>query len=102
MRRRRAAPATIDSDALWPRDEQHRWRIYARRGGHLDVVAATDCPEGIGPALVQIDADQREHGETLGDLGAIGVLDAVEGRWLILPWHRPDYSRGATTGGDLR
>jgi hypothetical protein len=79
----------IPSDALYPRDEAHRLRIYARRDKRLSVVAATDS-EGLGPALLQLDADERERGRRLVDLGAIGVLDAIEARWLIMPWHRPE------------
>lgn len=79
----------IPSDALYPRDEAHRLRIYARRGDRLTVVAATDV-DGLGRALQQLDEDARERGERILDLGAIGVLDALAGRWLISPWHRPD------------
>lgn len=91
------ATFAIPSSALYPRDEAHRLRIYARRGDELRVVAATDI-DGLGAALLQLDADEREHGQRLIDLGAIGVLDAVEGRWLILPWHRPE---ARTTFGPL-
>lgn len=87
----------ISSDALYPRDEEHRLRVYARRGSDLRVLAATDL-DGLGVMLRQLDEDEREHGRRLIDLGAIGVLDAVEGRWLILPWHRPE---GCTTAGRL-
>jgi hypothetical protein len=79
----------IPSTALYPLDEEHRLRIYARVGKRLRVVAATDF-EGLGPALRQLDADEAEHGRRLCDLGAIGVLDAVAGRWLIPCWHRPE------------
>jgi hypothetical protein len=79
----------IPSDALYPRDEAHRLRIYARQDDRLTVVAASD-PEGLGPALLQLDADERERGRRLVDLGAIGVLDSIEHRWLIMPWHRPE------------
>ena len=80
---------SIPSEALYPRDEAHRLRIYARRDQHLTVVAATDT-DGLGRALLQLDDDERERGRRLVDLGAIGILDAVEGRWLIQPWHRPE------------
>lgn len=80
---------TIESDALYPRDHDHRFRIYGRRGKRLSVIAATD-PEGLGPALLQLDADERERGRRLVDLGAIGILDAVERHWLVMPWHRPE------------
>ena len=82
---------SIPSDSLYPRDRDHRFRIYGRRGEVLHVIAATDA-EGLGPALLQLDEDQREIGERLVDLGAIGILDAVERRWLIMPWHRGEES----------
>jgi hypothetical protein len=82
----------IDSDVLYPRDEAHRLRIYARRGDRLQVVAATDV-DGLGRTLLQLDEDQRQHGERLSDLGAIGVLDAAAGHWLVLPWTRPDHGQ---------
>lgn len=92
---------SIPSDALYPRDEQHRLRIYARKGDDLRVLAATDI-DGLGLALCVLESDQVEYGRHLSDLGAIGILDAVERRWLIMPWHRdpgrylPDYDGSAT------
>lgn len=86
----RSAAFTIESDALYPRDEANRFRIYARKGRRRPYVVATTDAEGLGPALLQLDADQREYGLRLVDLGAIGILDAVERRWLVMPWHRPD------------
>lgn len=85
-----AAPYEIDVDDLWPRDEEHRYRIYARRGDELEVLAATGCWAGVGQAIGQLEEDERERGRRLMDRGAFGVLDAVEGRWIVLPWHRPD------------
>jgi hypothetical protein len=86
----------IDSDDLWPRDEEHRFRLYGRLGDELTVLAAASSPGGIGEAIIQIDLDQREihPNRCLGDLGATGVLDAVERRWIVSPWHRPDGRRG--------
>lgn len=87
-------PLTIPEDAVYPRDEEHRYRIYARRGRgrtmKLEVLACAGSKEALGVALVTLDEDEREHGRRLVDLGAIGVLDAVDRRWIILPWHRPD------------
>ena len=78
----------IPEEAYAPRDADHRYRIYAREGEDLRILAFADSAGGIGEAIVQLDADQREHGEHLTDLGAIGVLDAVSHRWLLLPWAR--------------
>lgn len=82
----RCVAASIDVDDLWPRDADHRYRLYGRRGAELDVLAAAPDPGGIGQAIVQIHADQKEAGGTLGDLGVTGVLDAVDGEWIVLPW----------------
>lgn len=76
-------------DDTWPRTEAFRYRIYARRGDQLEVLAATGTPGGIGVALVQLDDDERERGRRLIDRGAVGVLDVLDSRWLISPWHRP-------------
>lgn len=78
----------ITTDQLWPRDEEHRYRLYARRGSQLEVLAAAGTPGGVGVAIFQLDADEREQGGALGDLGAFGILDVIERRWVVSPWHR--------------
>lgn len=81
----------IPIDTLYPIDEEHRYRIYARRGkDELEVLCATPTPGGIGVALVQMDEDARSIGRRLVDQGAIGVLDVIDRRWIVMPWHRPD------------
>lgn len=78
---------------LWPRDTEHRFRLYGRSGASLYVLAAAPTIEGIGTAIATLDADAREAGGSLGDEGQIGVLDVLagqpRGRWLIKPWSRP-------------
>lgn len=83
------SPVELAED-VWPRDDENRWRIYARRGDRLEVLAATGTAAGVGVALVTLDEDARDAGEPdgLGSYGAVGVLDATEGRWLLSPWHR--------------
>jgi hypothetical protein len=85
-----AEPFTIPEDAVYPRDEANRYRIYARRGDALNVLATAGSPEALGVALVQLDSDAAEVGERLSDSGAIGVLDAVARRWIVLPWYRTE------------
>lgn len=80
-------------DDFYPRDEAHRFRIYARRGDDLRVVAAG--PD-IHVMLTTLDEDAEREGEHLYEQGALGILDAVRGRWLVHPWHRPE--RPATVG----
>jgi hypothetical protein len=83
-----ALPLTTEHDAVYPRDEQHRYRIYARRGDRLEVLACTPTPAGIGVTLVQLHNDAKQAGGRLADLGFIGVLDAVEHEWIVLPFGR--------------
>lgn len=87
-------PVEIPEDAVYPRDEEHRYRLYARRGRgrnvELDVLACAGSPQALGLAIITLDQDEAERGRRLVDLGAIGVLDAVEHRWIIQPWHRPE------------
>lgn len=91
-----------DHDALWPRNAENRYRIYARRGRKLTVLATAATPAGVGNALVSLDDDARKVDRRLVDEGAIGVLDVLPdystgqrvgkrgGRWIVMPWHRPD------------
>lgn len=79
---------TIDHDLIYPRDDDHRFRIYARQGDKLDVLAVARDASSVGSAIFQLHDDQKENGETLGDLGALGVYDAVDREWIVLPWHR--------------
>jgi hypothetical protein len=90
-----ADPYEIQIDVLWPREPAYRYRLYARDDDGLHVLAATDCPEGIGSAIARIHEDQKEVGRRLCDLGVIGVLDVLpggephpKGEWLVLPWPR--------------
>lgn len=78
----------LDQDIVYPRDADHRYRLYARENDTLSVLACAPSPESVGAAVFQLHADQKEHGETLGDLGALGVYDAIDREWIVLPWHR--------------
>jgi hypothetical protein len=81
-------PCEIDSDDLWPRDEQHRYRVYGVIGDDRGVLACAATPGGIGVAIVQLHEDCKAAGMRLADCGKIGVLDAVAGEWLVLPYDR--------------
>jgi hypothetical protein len=76
----------ISGDALWPRDAEHRFRLYGRRGRDLDVLAACGDLEAVGVAVGQLHADAKEAGGVFGDSGAFGLLDAVAGEWIISPF----------------
>lgn len=81
----------INHDLVYPRDALHRFRIYVRKGKTLTTLAAAPDMESVGCAIDTLDADQREHGETLGDLGALGVLDAVARTWIVNPFPHGDH-----------
>lgn len=78
----------ITVDDLWPRDADHRYRVYGRRGEDLHVLAACADAGGIGLILVTLHNDQKQVGARLADLGQIGVLDTIENDWIVLPWNR--------------
>lgn len=69
----------------WPRDEEHRYRLYTLTGRRLKVVAAAPTLEDIGCAFgtclaeEQIDAESR-----------VGVLDTrggnPSGTWVVNPY----------------
>lgn len=100
MRTSPTEASALTHDALWPRDEQHRYRLYGRVGRALTVLAAAPDPGGIGQAIVTLHADAKEAGGSLGDSGQIGVLDTLPekvmydsdghrlGEWIVLPWSR--------------
>lgn len=87
--------SALEFDHVWPRDEQHRYRVYSVNGNRMEVLAAAPDPEGFGLALATIHADERAAGtEGLRDLGMIGVLDVLDGgpdapgNWIIVPFTR--------------
>jgi hypothetical protein len=70
----------VTTDEIWPRDEAHRFRLYALRDGELRVVAAAPSLEGVGAAL----AGTLGEGD-LEPLDRVGVLDTT-GPWLVNPF----------------
>lgn len=89
-------PITTTVDELWPRDAEHRFRIYAVVGDERTVLAATGTAGGIGEALVTLNEDQHAIGRRLVDLGRIAVLDVLPtdrkyratGEWIVSPYDR--------------
>jgi len=81
---------------LWPRIPEFRYRLYARRGDELEVLAACPTPGGIGNALVTLNEDEKAVGRRLSDKGVIGVLDVLPdgrrstatGEWIASPFPR--------------
>lgn len=89
---RALAEHTVASDALWPRDEAHRYRLYCRDHDGLRVLAAAPDAGGLGQAIVTLHADAKAVGRRLNDEGQIGVLDVLggtdgRGDWIILPFN---------------
>lgn len=78
----------IAHDEIWPRDDEHRFRLYGLADGVQTVLAAAPTLEAIGTAIGQLHADMKEGGLRLADLGAIGILDAVEREWIVNPYPR--------------
>lgn len=74
---------TIPSDDIYPRDADHRYRLYALENDQPVVRACASDPGGIGAAIVQLGEDRREAG-LAPEL--VAVLDAVERRWLSSLW----------------
>lgn len=72
---------------VYPHDEQNRYRLVAWNDPDLRVLATAPDSGGLGAMIVQLDQDENEAtGGYLGDLGSIGILDVVDGRWIIKPW----------------
>lgn len=81
---------TIDDDVYAPRCEEERFRIYARAGGELTLLATAGTPAALGVALMTQDEDCRAAGlRGIIDIGAIGIQDCIDRRWVVMPWHRP-------------
>lgn len=87
----------ITHDDLWPRDAEHRYRLYVVRDDEREVLAASPTMEGIGLAIRTIHDDCKEVDMRLFDLGKIGVLDAVAHEWILLPWSRRDWLEAGQT-----
>lgn len=83
----------IDVDDLYPRDAAHRYRLYFRTDDDPGIPAAAAASlSAIGAAIETLDEDARAAGlRGAVDLGIFGILDAVDERWIILP-----YLKGAT------
>jgi len=77
----------IPEEAYAPRTEEERYRVYLRAGEDLSLLATAGTAGGIGQAILTNDEDARAAGYgALYDLGVLGLLDAVERRWIVLPW----------------
>lgn len=82
-------------DDLYPRDDEHRFRLYAVVGDERDVLATAADMAAIGVAMGTIHEDMKAIGRRLCDYGRIGVLDTMPdgrphptGEWIVQPWDR--------------
>lgn len=87
----------VDTDELWPRDLEHRYRLVVVKGpqGYPEVLAAAPDPGGLGLAIITLHEDAKADGRRLIDEGRVGVLDVMpggerssKGEWIVLPWDR--------------
>lgn len=86
---------SIDVDDLWPRDGEHRYRLYAVVGDDRKVLAAAASLPAIGQAIETLHDDAQQVGRRLGDEGRIGILDVLpggkpspRGEWIVSPFDR--------------
>lgn len=83
-----------NTDELWPRVPEYRYRLVAVVGYTRRVLAAAPDGPGIGQAIVTLHEDALAVGRRLCDEGRIGVLDVLpdsgrpDGDWIVLPWDR--------------
>src|SRR5262249_34313347 len=59
----------IPTDDLYPRDDDHRYRLYFRKGKTLELHAAAATMEGIGLAIKTLHEDCWQADLRLADLG---------------------------------
>ena len=90
MARRKSPPAEIAIVRDERTRQQERYRIYElltpdKPGEELSCIAATPNLEGIGITLSQLRKEEQ-----IKHTSRIGILDDVEGTWLINP-----YAKGA-------
>jgi hypothetical protein len=77
----------VTTDEMWPRDEEHRFRLYAARGEVLRIVAASPDLEGVGSAFARLVAEEEFEAED-----SVGVMDSLahpverRGTWLVNPF----------------
>jgi hypothetical protein len=90
-----ARPSFTDTDDLWPRVPEFRYRLVAVIGDTRHVLAAAPDGAGIGQAIVTLHEDAKSVGRRLCDEGRIGVLDVLpdepghpDGEWIVLPYDR--------------
>lgn len=87
-----AAPASVAPGRAHvfdlDRGPDERYVLYALRGGELHTLGTAATPADVGVAIVQLHEDQKSIGRRLADLGALGLRDAQEREWIVLPWGR--------------
>ena len=93
MNGRASTAPLLSSVDVYPRTEEFRYRVYENGPGGLRCLAAAPA-SGLGLALVTLDADACEAGGRLDGAGTVGVLDAVERRWIVTPFRRSEAALG--------
>lgn len=81
----------VDTDDIYPRCEEERYRLYAVIGDERRVLATAANGPGIGLAIITLHEDAKACGRRLADEGRIGILDTLagaRGEWVITPYDR--------------
>lgn len=73
---------TISHDDLWPRTPDYRYRLYLLADDGLRVLSAAPELEGATLALAVYVAEEGPPE------GLVGILDAIDRRWLVCPFPR--------------
>lgn len=68
-----------------PRDIAHRYRIYRRVFGELELVAAVPTPERVGVELIRLGLE-GQFAESCPGILDTHASDAVSGTWCLNPW----------------
>jgi hypothetical protein len=82
-------PAPVDTDTVWPRTLEYRYRLYGRDAfdNGLSVVAACATPEAVGVALVTLGREKQFRDKAFGLMDVCPNGERCEsGAWLVLPW----------------
>ena len=74
----------LTTDQIWPRNAEHRYRLYAAKGEELRIVAASPDLAGIGGALATALEEHELRDERVGVMDTFG--GSGPGAWLANPF----------------
>jgi hypothetical protein len=79
------AEARLEYELLWPRNEEHRFRIYRLADEEPVCIATAPDESSVGLAIVTIAREGQFANCNFGLLDTHGT-DEKPGEWLIKPW----------------